>query len=49
LEFGTAPKLFLAQQTKRVPAGTKVLCLADGQGCNGLSLDLQQADLAAWD
>ncbi|WP_231627720.1 MULTISPECIES: class I SAM-dependent methyltransferase [unclassified Novosphingobium] len=78
--FGTEPNVFLTQQAARLPAMGNVLCVADGEGRNGVwlaaqghhvtsidiaeaglakarklaqergvSLGLQQADLAAWD
>ncbi|NBC37192.1 methyltransferase domain-containing protein [Novosphingobium sp. FSY-8] len=78
--FGTEPNLFLTQQAEQLPTEAKVLCVADGEGRNGVwlaalghdvtsidiaevglakarklaqergvSLDLQQADLATWD
>ncbi len=78
--FGTAPNVFLTQRANCLPAQATVLCVADGEGRNGVwlaaqghhvtsidiaeaglakarklaqeqgvSLDLQQADLAAWD
>ncbi len=76
--FGTAPNVFLTQRANCLPAQATVLCVADGEGRNGVwlaaqghhvtsidiaeaglakarklaqeqgvSLDLQQADLAA--
>lgn len=57
--YGTAPNDFLAQQTERLqllPQGAPVLCLADGEGRNGVwlagqgfavtSVDLSDAGLA---
>ncbi len=57
--YGTAPNDFLAQQAERLqalPAGAPVLCLADGEGRNGVwlagqgfavtSVDLSDAGLA---
>jgi SAM-dependent methyltransferase len=54
--FGTAPNLFLTQQTALVPAKAKVLCVADGEGRNGVwlagqshrvtSIDIAEAGLA---
>ncbi|MGD9572814.1 MAG: class I SAM-dependent methyltransferase [Thermoleophilia bacterium] len=36
--FGTAPNAFLAAQAHRIPPGGRVLCVADGEGRNGVHL-----------
>ncbi|GAA4777700.1 class I SAM-dependent methyltransferase [Stakelama sediminis] len=36
--FGTQPNRFLTQQAHRLPAGSKVLAIADGEGRNGVWL-----------
>lgn len=36
--YGTAPNDFLVEQAHRIPAGLPVLCLADGEGRNGVWL-----------
>ena len=54
--YGEAPNEFLVEQLARLPAGGAVLCLADGEGRNGVwlagrgfavtSLDIAEAGLA---
>lgn len=39
--YGTAPNEFLVQMFARIPAGGRVLCLADGEGRNGVWLAQQ--------
>lgn len=36
--YGTEPNDFLREQVQRIPANGKVLCLADGEGRNGVFL-----------
>ncbi|MBD3648123.1 MAG: class I SAM-dependent methyltransferase [Pseudomonadales bacterium] len=36
--FGTEPNDFLVEMAERVPGGSEVLCLADGEGRNGVYL-----------
>lgn len=36
--FGTAPNAFLARHAQRIPAGSDVLCVADGEGRNSTFL-----------
>ncbi len=50
--FGTAPNAFLAAQAARLKPGMKALCVADGEGRNGvwlagLGLDVLSFDLSA--
>lgn len=54
--FGTSPNRFLTQEAARLPAAAKVLCVADGEGRNGVwlaaqghhvtSIDIAEAGLA---
>lgn len=39
--FGTAPNRFLAAQAHRLPPGGRALCIADGEGRNGVWLAQQ--------
>jgi hypothetical protein len=36
--FGTEPNAFLAREARRIPPGSRVLCIADGEGRNGVWL-----------
>lgn len=50
--FGTAPNAFLAAQATRLKPGMKALCVADGEGRNGvwlagLGLDVLSFDLSS--
>ncbi|MGI9117746.1 MAG: methyltransferase domain-containing protein [Gaiellales bacterium] len=36
--FGTAPNAFLAREARHIPAGGRVLCIADGEGRNSTYL-----------
>ena len=36
--FGTAPNAFLAREVHRLPPGSKVLAVADGEGRNSVFL-----------
>ena len=47
--FGTEPNVFLAANARRIPAGGRVLCVADGEGRNGVWLAEQGFDVVAMD
>lgn len=36
--YGTKPNAFLVEMASQIPAGSKVLCIADGEGRNGVFL-----------
>ncbi len=43
--FGTEPNDFLTRECSRLPAGARVLCVADGEGRNGVFLAQQGFDV----
>ena len=47
--FGTAPNAFLAAQAHRFRPGMTALCVADGEGRNGVWLAQQGLDVSAFD
>lgn len=47
--FGTEPNAFLAAAAGRIPRGGRVLCVADGEGRNGVWLAEQGYDVVAMD
>ena len=47
--YGTEPNDFLRAQFTRIPPGGKVLCLADGEGRNGVFLAQQGFDVTSVD
>ncbi|MCH4093251.1 MAG: class I SAM-dependent methyltransferase [Acetobacter peroxydans] len=47
--FGKAPNVFLTQQAYRLPAGAKILSVADGEGRNGVWLAGQGHNVTAID
>jgi SAM-dependent methyltransferase len=47
--FGTAPNTFLASQAQRLSAGASALCIADGEGRNGVWLARQGLAVTAFD
>lgn len=47
--FGTEPNAFLSRTAGRIPPGAKVLCIADGEGRNGVWLAEQGFDVTAQD
>lgn len=47
--FGTQPNDFLKQQFAQIPAGGRVLCLAEGEGRNAVFLAEQGYDVTAMD
>ena len=47
--FGTAPNAFLAAHAHRLPASSTVLCVADGEGRNGVWLAQQGHRVSAFD
>jgi len=47
--FGTAPNVFLAAQRPRLTAGSRALCVADGEGRNSVWLALQGLAVTAFD
>lgn len=47
--YGTGPNDFLKQQVDRLPRGQPVLCLADGEGRNGVWLATQGFDVTSVD
>ena len=47
--FGTDPNAFLARNVHRIPANSKVLSVADGEGRNGVFLAEQGHDVTAQD
>ncbi|WP_367109516.1 class I SAM-dependent methyltransferase [uncultured Psychrobacter sp.] len=47
--FGTQPNDFLKEQFKKIPAGGRVLCLAEGEGRNAVFLAEQGYQVTAMD
>jgi SAM-dependent methyltransferase len=47
--FGTAPNAFLARQKSRLPKRGRALCVADGEGRNGVWLAEQGLDVVSMD
>jgi len=47
--YGTEPNSFLVEHSRHVPAGGRVLCLADGEGRNGVWLARQGFDVTSVD
>lgn len=47
--FGTTPNAFLAAQRPRLSAGSRALCVADGEGRNSVWLALQGLAVTAFD
>ena len=47
--FGRAPNAFLAREARRLTPGQSVLCVADGEGRNGVFLAAQGLDVTAFD
>ena len=47
--YGTEPNRFLTQQAHRIRPGGRVLCVADGEGRNGVWLASQGFDVVAVD
>src|SRR5262249_20638653 len=47
--FGRAPNAFLAAEAYRLSRGQRVLCLADGEGRNGVFLALKGLDVLSVD
>ncbi len=47
--FGTAPNAFLSREAHRIPAGSQVLAVADGEGRNSVFLAEQGFDVVATD
>ena len=47
--FGAAPSAFLVAQLHRLPAGARVLCVADGEGRNGVWLASRGHRVTAFD
>lgn len=47
--YGTEPNRFLVAHIRHVPAGGRVLCLADGEGRNGVWLARQGFDVTSVD
>lgn len=47
--FGTMPNVFLAAQRGRLAAGSRVLCVADGEGRNSVWLAQQGMHVTAFD
>lgn len=47
--FGTAPAAFLVAQAPRIPAGSRVLSVADGEGRNAVHLARLGHDVTAFD
>ncbi len=47
--FGTEPNVFLAAQQPRLKAGSRALCVADGEGRNSVWLALQGLAVTAFD
>lgn len=47
--FGTEPAAFVAREAERLPAGSKVLCVADGEGRNSVYLAGLGHDVTAFD
>jgi cyclopropane fatty-acyl-phospholipid synthase-like methyltransferase len=47
--FGTEPAAFLAREAPRLPAGSRVLCVADGEGRNSVHLARLGHDVTAFD
>ena len=47
--YGTEPNRFLVEQVMHLPVGARVLCLADGEGRNGVWLARQGFDVTSVD
>lgn len=47
--YGTAPNTFLVEQASALPAGATALCLADGEGRNGVWLATRGAEVTSLD
>ena len=47
--FGRAPNAFLAREAARLSPGQSVLCVADGEGRNGVFLAAQGLEVTAFD
>lgn len=47
--FGTEPAAFVAREAERLPAGSEVLCVADGEGRNSVYLAGLGHDVTAFD
>lgn len=47
--FGTEPSQFLREQADRIPAGARVLCVADGEGRNSVYLAGLGHEVTAFD
>lgn len=47
--YGTQPNTFLVEHAGPVAPGAEVLCLADGEGRNGVWLARQGARVSSWD
>ena len=47
--FGRAPNAFLAREAARLARGQSVLCVADGEGRNGVFLAARGLDVTAFD
>lgn len=47
--FGTSPAEFVRREGKRLPAGAKILCVADGEGRNSVYLAQAGHDVTAMD
>jgi len=47
--FGEAPNAFVAREAARIAPGSRVLCVADGEGRNSVHLAAQGAHVTAFD
>ena len=47
--FGEAPNAFIAREAPRIAPGSRVLCVADGEGRNSVHLAAQGAQVTAFD
>lgn len=47
--FGEAPNAFVAREAARIAAGSRVLCVADGEGRNSVHLAQHGAQVTAFD
>lgn len=47
--FGEAPNAFVAREAARIAPGSRVLCVADGEGRNSVHLAAHGAQVAAFD
>ncbi len=47
--FGEAPNAFVAREASRIAPGSRVLCVADGEGRNSVHLAAQGAQVTAFD